>query len=101
MQTWNKWKRGPRQRSSWCHESGGKKAAQSAMLHAAGADAAAVNGTESTGDPARLIRLPLSPPNESPVIEYRATALRCSSLSLLIALYLALEPGVGCFHCKH
>ena len=68
------------------------------MLHAAGADAAVVNRTESTGDPARpdflqdsflpfcKIRLPPSPPDEFTVIEYEVTALLSLSLSFIIAL---------------
>lgn len=78
----------------------GSDAVESAMLHAAGADAAVVNRTGSTGDPARLIRLPPSPPNEFTVIEYEATALLSLSLSLLIALPCTIQLSLGGFHCK-
>lgn len=71
------------------------------MLHAAGADAAVVNRAGSTGDPARLIRLPPFPPNEFPVIEYEATALFSLSLSLLIALPYTIQFSLRDFYCKY
>lgn len=79
----------------------GSNAAESAMLHAAGADAAIVNRTGSTGDSARLIRLPPSPPNEFAVIEYKATALLSLSLSLPIALPCTIQLSLGGFLCKY
>lgn len=62
----------------------GTDAVEIAMLRAAGADAAVVNRTGSTGDPVRLIRLPPRPPNEFTVIEDEATALLSLSMSLLV-----------------
>ncbi len=72
-----------------------------AMLHAAGADAGIVNRAGSAGDPARLIRLPPSPPNEFAVIEYKATALLSLSLSLPIALPCTIQLSLGGFLCKY
>lgn len=60
-------------------------AAESTALRAAGADATCVNRRGTTGDPSRLIRLPLRSPNEFMVIEEEATALLVLSLSLFIA----------------
>ncbi|CAB1453887.1 unnamed protein product [Pleuronectes platessa] len=55
----------------------------------------------STGDRARLIRLPLSSPNEFTVIEYGATPLLSSSLSLLNTLLSNIHHSLGGFHCKY
>lgn len=79
--------------NSACHSivRAGSDAVESAMLHAAGADAAVENKTGSTGDPARLIRLPPFLPNENTVIEYEATVMLSLSLSLLIALSCTIQ----------
>lgn len=75
-------------------------AEKGAVLCTAGADAAVGNRTESTGDPARLIRLPPCFTNELAVIEDKATVSSYFFLPLLIALPYTIQLSLEGFHYK-
>lgn len=64
-------KGGKKKRAQIVYPSQRRATPQSAMLHAAGTDAAVEERKGSTGDHAGLIRLPLFPQNEFTVIEYK------------------------------
>lgn len=68
-------------------------AEEGAVLCTAGADAAVGNRTESTGDPARLIRLPPCFTNELAVIEDKAT-VSSYFFCHYSSLYLTLPSSV-------